>query len=1039
MANIKNFGLSGISADVQFGKAGGRVVYDAGNSVFKVTQADGSTLDNIRVATTPLNANDAASKAYVDSKSSSDAAAVQAELDATQVGAGLGTDGGYTANGTANYISAAVSLKDADNKLDAALKVEELARIAGDSDLQDAIDAEEARALAAEGVLQGNIDSEAATRLAADGVLQDNIDSEATTRFNNDATLQSNIDSEESARIAADGVLQDNIDSEAATRLAADNALDARLDIIEGGAEVAGSIAKALADANTYTDGEISTLDSTLRSYIDTSVQAKDNTDEITEGTTNLFFTQARARASISVTDNGGDGALSYNSTTGVITYTGPSAAEVRAHFTGGKGVSITNGEVALDFTEFSTTDVVEGTNLYWTVARGESMFDTRLATKSTTDLAEGTNLYYTDARVDAYVSGGDLSAIETVGDAVIGGNLSVGGVLTVSGNGTSTFTGNVSIDGTINVAGDATFLANISGDTMTMTGDLSVTGNTVLSQLVTVESDATKAAGSNIVNVFEVVSSDAQKLFEVRQNGDAVVGGSLTVNGDSASLAGNLSTTGNATVSGDLSVGGSLTVAGDATFSANINGNNMSLSGNLIVGDADTDYVEFNADVASDFIPDVTGTYDLGTAAKSWNNVYAANVTADTVTVGTLNLTSGITGLTLDGLDDVEITSVATNQIIAWDGTKWVNIDNVNVNGSLTVAGDINAEANIILNSDVTGAPTENAIIRVERGTSADVEIKWNETTDQWEVTNDGTNYTALSITAGTGVAVSSTGVVSIGQAVETTSDVTFNDVTVSGVLNSDDITANTVTITGNLVVNGTTTTVNTETIALADNTIVLNSNATGAASQNAGIEVERGSDANVSLLWDESADRWTVGTDTFVAGAFIGNLTGNVTGNLTGDVTGTVSDISNHTTDALAEGSTNLYYTDGRVAAYLTTNAYATEAYTDAAVADKNSFVVRKAVGTSEAIGTIVNVAGHTYYVSRITVKVTSAYDATVSISDGTNTLMTAAEIEEDVVGTYVAELPFATATAGGATISLVSAATAGAATVTVEYVQL
>ena len=204
-------------------------------------------------------------------------------------------------------------------------------------------------------------------------------------------------------------------------------------------------------------------------------------------------------------------------------------------------------------------------------------------------------------------------------------------------------------------------------------------------------------------------------------------------------------------------------------------------------------------------------------------------------------------------------------------------------------------------------------------------------------------------------------------------------------------------------------------------------------AATQNAGIEVERGSDANVSLVWDETANRWTVGAETFVAATFIGDLTGYVTGE--------VSSLANHTTDDVAEGSTNLYYLDGRVAAYLADSGYTADmqAYADAAVADKNSFVVRSTVASSGTIGSIVNVAGHTYYVSRITVKVTSAYNATVSISDGTNTLMTAAEIEEGVVGTYVAELPFATATTAGATISLVSSASAGAALVTVEYVQL
>ena len=65
MASIKNFGLAGIGSDVQFGKAGGRLIYDSSSSFFKFT-TDGSTLSQVRVATTPSNANDAASKSYVD-------------------------------------------------------------------------------------------------------------------------------------------------------------------------------------------------------------------------------------------------------------------------------------------------------------------------------------------------------------------------------------------------------------------------------------------------------------------------------------------------------------------------------------------------------------------------------------------------------------------------------------------------------------------------------------------------------------------------------------------------------------------------------------------------------------------------------------------------------------------------------------------------------------------------------------------------------------------------------------------------------------
>ena len=54
------------------------------------------------------------------------------------------------------------------------------------------------------------------------------------------------------------------------------------------------------------------------------------------------------ALTAISATDAGGDGSFSYNNTTGVFTYTGPSATDVRAHFSGGTGVTITDGSIAI-------------------------------------------------------------------------------------------------------------------------------------------------------------------------------------------------------------------------------------------------------------------------------------------------------------------------------------------------------------------------------------------------------------------------------------------------------------------------------------------------------------------------------------------------------------------------------------------------------------------------------------------------------------------------------------------------------------------
>jgi hypothetical protein len=72
-----------------------------------------------------------------------------------------------------------------------------------------------------------------------------------------------------------------------------------------------------------------------------------------------------------------------------------------------------------------------------------------------------------------------------------------------------------------------------------------------------------------------------------------------------------------------------------------------------------------------------------------------------------------------------------------------------------------------------------------------------------------------------------------------------------------------NNLIVTGNLTVSGTQTIVNTETIELADNIIKLNSNATGTPSENAGIEIERGSSTNVVLRWNETNDNWELTND--------------------------------------------------------------------------------------------------------------------------------------------------------------------------------
>ena len=172
--------------------------------------------------------------------------------------------------------------------------------------------------------------------------------------------------------------------------------------------------------------------------------------------------------------------------------------------------------------------------------------------------------------------------------------------------------------------------------------------------------------------------------------------------------------------------------------------------------------------------------------------------------------------------------------------------------------------------------------------------------------------------------------------------------------------------TVGGNLVIAGDTVSINVSEVLIEDNILVLNHNFTGAPILNAGIEIERGSESNVQIRWNELDNKWqftndgttyldlssiiensvTLGlhttgdyTKNLVAGTGVtisnnsgegatpnisigqavatsstvtfagvtapltGNVTGNLTGDVTGDVTGTVSDISNHGIDGLSD----------------------------------------------------------------------------------------------------------------------------------------
>jgi len=116
----------------------------------------------------------------------------------------------------------------------------------------------------------------------------------------------------------------------------------------------------------------------------------------------------AQIRTLVSVTDAGGDGSLAYNNSNGVFTYTGPSAAEVRAHITAGTGVTYSGGEVSI----------------------GQAV-------------ATNSNVQFNNVTVDGTLSTDDVTAT----NITTSNNLTVTGNLTVNGTTTTVNTATMSVE----------------------------------------------------------------------------------------------------------------------------------------------------------------------------------------------------------------------------------------------------------------------------------------------------------------------------------------------------------------------------------------------------------------------------------------------------------------------------------------------------------------------------------------------------------------------------------------------------------------
>ena len=361
---------------------------------------------------------------------------------------------------------------------------------------------------------------------------------------------------------------------------------------------------------------------------------AGNTTADLSENT-NLYYTDARSRAAVSVTDSGGDGSLSYNSSTGVITYTGPSASEVRAHISVASGSGLTYN--------FGTGEL--GTS---------AIPNAQLANSSLTVGSTSINLGATATTIAGLSA---LTSTTLTATTLISGVADAANAISIAG-GNITFEGSsADTDEIILTAADAS-----GGDkTITLpntTGTVALTSDIVypvtLTNSVTL-SNKTLALGSNTIS------------------GTTAEFNTALTDGSFATLAGSETLTNKSLTAPTLT--GSSTSAGSIIFKEDTdNGTNSA----TLVGPAST------ADVTIT-LPAETGTV-LTTASSIANN----NLANSTITIGSSSVALGSSQTTFTGLASITSTAVVTNDSgfrvrNNSDNTKIVALDCSGITGSTT------------------------------------------------------------------------------------------------------------------------------------------------------------------------------------------------------------------------------------------------------------------------------------------------------------------------------------------------------------------
>ena len=333
-------------------------------------------------------------------------------------------------------------------------------------------------------------------------------------------------------------------------------------------------------------------------------------------------YADSDARGAISVTDSGGDGSLSYNSSTGVLTYTGPSAAEVRAHISAGTGISISNGAISSTITQYTDSDA-QGA-----ITVTDNGGDGSLSYSGGTITYQGPSA----SEVRAHLSAG-------TGVSYSGGAFSIGQAVATDSN--VTF-GNVTVSGNLDVNGTTTTVDS--------------TNTTIADRLIELGNGTTGTPANDMGIVLERGSSD-NAFMGWDESADSFILGTGSFTGAS---------TGNLTITAaDLVVAELSGTNGD--FSGTVEANSYTVGGVALaeviedtVGGMVTGNTETGITVTYD---DTDGTLDfvIGTLNQNTTGSAATLTTARAIALG-----GDLSGSTnFDGSADITITATIANDAV--------------------------------------------------------------------------------------------------------------------------------------------------------------------------------------------------------------------------------------------------------------------------------------------------------------------------------------------------------------------------------------